>query len=517
MKRIICAVLSACLLIPCAMPFASAKRTAETNAAAENKSAAAENTGYVEAEPFVIIRGMEFGGLIKDPGTEKEEKVRVKLSFSGIVGAVGKALAAGIRDFSVDSAIESVLDYAYSVMSDYACDENGDSVQNIGVPVYDKSVANYPELSGEGGSGEEALARSAAKRYGADKVYYFMYDWRLDPTVNAAKLNGFINNALKDHPEYDKVNAVCCSMGGIVTLAYLTYYGSDKINSLVSDSSVMYGTDVTSELMNGKILFDAAAADRYLSFVAPGAAPLVHMLTKMGFTKKVCNFINSFAEKYQKSIYDRVLLPVYGTMPAIWSIVYNEDYEQAKQFVFGGKEDEYAGLLARTDKFQREVVSRRSETLENAMNAGMKFSVIANYNRPNICAYESAGLQGDGTLETGPMSFGATVSEVGEKLSEEQLVGASPEFVSIDGCINAATAEYKDRTWFVRNCRHVGCIYRSEFTDFVIALAESDVQPLCDTFEGYSRFMISDADENLYPLTEEYIDKIENGSRVPVC
>ena len=96
MKKIICAVLSACLLIPCAMPFASAKRTAETNVAAENKSAAAENTGYVEAEPFVIIRGMEFGGLIKDPGTEKEEKVRVKLSFSGIVGAIGKALAAGI-------------------------------------------------------------------------------------------------------------------------------------------------------------------------------------------------------------------------------------------------------------------------------------------------------------------------------------------------------------------------------------------------------------------------------------
>lgn len=516
MKKIICAILGVCLLIPCAAPFAAAANKStvkETDGAAEGVYETVEN-----AEPFVIIRGMDFNGLKKDAGTDKETSVGVKITFGGIVGALCRAAVAGLKSFSADAAVDVLIDYVYSTMKDYGCDKNGDSADNVTVPLYEKSVANYPELSGEGGNGEEALARTAAKRYGADKVYFFVYDWRLDPTVNAAYLNDLINTALEEHPESKKVNAVCCSMGGIVTLAYMTYYGSDKINSLVSDSSVMYGTDVTSELMLGKVNFDAEAADRYLSFVAPAAAPFVHMLTKIGLTERICGFINSFAEKYKSEIYDRVLLPVYGTMPAIWSIVYNEDYEAAKKFVFDGKEDEYAALIARTDKIQSEIVARRTETLENAMANGMKFSVISNYNRPNICAYESAGLQGDGTLETGPMSFGATVSEVGHELSAEQLAGADEKYVSVDKCINASTAQFADMTWFVRNCRHVGCIYMSEFTHFIFALVESEEQPLCDTLEDYGRFMISDSEEKLYPLTLENIAAIENGAgNSPIC
>lgn len=516
MKKFICALLSACLLIPCAVPFAHARDTASSPEPDENGQ-----NGKVEfvsdAEPFVIIRGMDFGGLIKDAGTENEKKVGVEVSFGGIVGTLGRAAAALVKGGKRE-AVKVIIDYVYSAMADYRCDANGDSAENISVPRYDKSVANYPELCGEGGNGEEALARSAAKRYGADKVYFFVYDWRLDPSVNAAYLNDLINTALKDHPESKKVNTVCCSMGGIVTLAYLTYYGSDKIDSLVSDSSTMYGTDVTSELLTGKILFDADAAERYLTRLVPSASGVLRILTKIGVTEKICAFINSFAEKYREEIYDGVLLPVYGTMPAIWSLVYAKDYDSAKEFVLSGKETEYAGLIARTDKFQSDVVACRRETLANAMANGMKFSVISNYNTPNVCAYESAGLQGDGTLETGPMSFGATVSEVGGVLSEDVLAGVSEEYVSVDGCINAFTAEYRDMTWFVRNCRHVGCIYLSEFTNFVFALAESETQPTCDTLEGYTRFMISDKDENLYPLTIENINGIENGvpSR-PIC
>lgn len=520
MKKFICTLLSVCMLLPCAVPFVSAAEREKKGATNENKQQSdAPSTEFVEdADPFIIVRGMDFGGLIKDAGTEKEENVSVKLTFGGIAGALGKAAAALIRGDGKDAAVEAIIDYVYSTMADYGCDKNGDSAENISVPVYDKSVGNYPELSGEGGNGEEALARSAAKRYGADKVYFFIYDWRLDPAVNAAKLNDFINHALEEHPESEKVNAVCCSMGGIVTLAYLTYYGSEKINSLVSDSSTMYGTDVTTELLTGQVLFDAGAADRYLTRMAPSLSWLIHTLTKTGVTERVCKFINSFAEKYQGMIYDRVLLPVYGTMPAIWSLVYADEYEAAKQFVFGGKEDEYAALIARNDKFQREVVSNRAETLADAMAGGMKFSVISNYNTPNVCAYKSAGLQGDGTLETGPMSFGATVSEVGHELSAEQLAGADEKYVSVDKCINASTAEYRDMTWFVRNCRHVGCIYQSEFTNFIFALVESEVQPTCDNLAGYTRFMISDKDENLYPLTLETINGIENGgSRFPVC
>ena len=95
MKKIICALLSACLLLPCAVPFVAAAEREKKDAANENKQPSdAPSTELVEdADPFIIIRGMDFGGLIKDAGTEKEENVSVKLTFGGIVGALGKAAA----------------------------------------------------------------------------------------------------------------------------------------------------------------------------------------------------------------------------------------------------------------------------------------------------------------------------------------------------------------------------------------------------------------------------------------
>ena len=57
-------------------------------------------------------------------------------------------------------------------------------------------------------------------------------------------------------------------------------------------------------------------------------------------------------------------------------------------------------------------------TMRILMVGGMIFTVVANYNTPNVPVYKNAGLQGDGILETRAMSFGATVSEIGKTLSE---------------------------------------------------------------------------------------------------
>lgn len=457
--------------------------------------------------PFVLVRGMDLtDGLSEYPFTEDEVPVTLAIDAGEIVKTLFKALGAALTKGGKDAAVDVILDYAYNLLKEYSCDANGDSLnKNVGNNrFYPESMAHYPEMFSASGSHEGGILNSAISRYGADNVYYYVYDWRLDAGYNADGLAALIDTALADHGT-DKVNIMCCSMGGIVTLSYLTYYGSEHVNCLVSNSSTMYGTDVATDLFGGKVDFDEDAAVRFLSSKAPGLAGFFKILKMTGIVKLLCNFINNFYADYREEIFDRVLRPVFGTMPQFWDIVQPEKYEECKANIFGDDTAAYAGLIAKTDKIQREVVSKRCETINAAMANGMKFAVIANYNTPNICAYESAGMQGDGTLETRTMSFGALVSDVGGVLTEEALNTGDKKYVSPDQCINASTAAFRDETWFVKDAGHIGGIYGSEYSEFLFRLLDADTQPTVDTFEGYMQFMQTDAAENLSPVTGQTV------------
>lgn len=491
MKKILCIVLSLCMLLPLCFSAGAAAAPAEYR-----------ETPVEDALPVIVVRGMDFtDGLKYDFGTENERTVNVmnNLSFNGVVRALCRACTALVTR-GKRAAVQEVVNFAATLFEGYACDEDGNSLDpRVGGMDYPENVSHYPELWQDSTGHEAGLVHSAADRYGAENVYYLLYDWRLDTLVNAAKLNDMIELACAEH-NCSQVNVVCCSMGGIITLTYLKYYGSYRIHGLVSNSSTMYGTDVTSDLLTGKILFDEDAAYRFLSLKIPKLQLIWNAAYKTGFVGLVCRFINKFAETYRDEIYNGVLIPVFGSMPAFWEIVRHDVYEEAKDYIFGDS-DAYAGLRAKTDKIQNEVCANLPEILENAMAGGMLFGVLANYNTPLAPAYASAALQGDGTLETRMMSFGALVSEVGHKLSDADLAVGEAKYVSADGCINASTALFRDETWFCKDCVHVACGYHSDYTYLVFSILEAETQPTVNTWAKYPQFMQADGEENLTPVT----------------
>ena len=494
MKKRICILLSVCLLLSV---FAPLGRAAGPSVYSE--------TPLSDALPVIVVRGMDFTeGLRYHFGEEDESPVNVmaNLSAGGVIKALYRA-AAAFMTRGKDAAVQEIITFAATLFEGYACDTNGDSLDPaVSGRSYPLSVDHYPELWEDAEGHESGLVHSAADRYGAENVYYFFYDWRIDTLENAAALSEMIDLALADHG-CEQVNLVCCSMGGIVTLTYLNYYGTSKLHALVANSSTMYGTDVTTDLLTGKILFDADAANRFLQEKLPAwLRPLVKAAYKTGLVGRICDFINRFADEYREEIYEGVLTPVFGTMPAFWEIVRPESYEEAKAYVFGDNAETYAGLLAKTDKIQYEVAARCEEIINSAMAGGMLFAALANYNTPLVPAYASAALQGDGTLETRMMSFGALVSEVGGKLSEAQLAVGDAKYVSADHCINASTALFRDYTWFTKDCAHVACRYHSDYTYLVFSILESETQPTVDTWEKYPQFMQADAEENLTPVTD---------------
>lgn len=495
MKKVLCIILSLTLLFSCTLTvFASGEEASGT----VNINAV---TPVETDTPVIIVRGMQFtDGLQFDRGTENARPANVQFDAGELFSYLAKTLAAVISQFSIEAGVSVICEYVVKLFSAYPCDSNGDSLhQNVTAAWYPEAVSEYPEIIDRSSTDEISIVSSFADRYGADMVYYFVYDWRLDPMDNADLLSETVNRALADHG-CEKVDIVCCSMGGSITISYLAEYGHDKVNTVISNTSVMFGSDVITDLFNGKICFDADAVERYVSAMVPSLAGLLRFANITGVLDALCSFINNFAEKYKTQIFDESLVPTFATLPGFWSMMKAESYESAREFIFSGKEAEYAGLLTRLDAFYNNVASKRQTIIDEAIADGMKFAVVASYNTPLVPAYESAKYQGDGMVETSPMSGGALTSVLGSTLTDEQLAIGDSRFISADKCINANTCLYRDYTWFLKDAGHVVGLYGSDCVYFLFALLESEEQPTINTWSKYPQFMQSSAAENLIPL-----------------
>ena len=450
--------------------------------------------------PVIVVRGMNFGGGLQyDRGTENARPANVQFDAGVLFKYLTKTVATLFTTFSFDAAVSVICEYIVTLFEAYPCDENGNSVhQNISAEWYPEAVSSYPQLADTGASDEVSLVASLAARYGGEKVYYFVYDWRLDPMDNADLLDETVKKALSDN-NAEKVDIICCSMGGSITMAYLAEYGYEKIDTVVSNTSVMFGTDIITDLFRGNVCFDADVLETFVTAMVPGLSGIVKLANATGSLDVLCKIVNSFAKKYEEKIYNETLIPTFATLPGFWSMMQSEYYAEARQFIFEGKEDEYAGLLTRLDAYYETVGSKREEILAEAVGGGMKLAIVAAYNTPIAPVYEHAKYQSDGVIETAPMSGGAITSVIGQELPAESLTG-DEKYISADKCINANTCLYKDYTWFIKDSGHVLGLYGSDCTYFLFALLESEAQPDVNTFAQYPQFMQSNDNEELFAL-----------------
>ena len=251
----------------------------------------------------------------------------------------------------------------------------------------------------------------------------------------------------------------------------------------------------------GKVCFEPDTLETFICASVPSLSGLIKFANLTGGLDVLCRIVNGFAKKYEEKIYDETLIPTFASLPGFWSMMQADYYEEARQFIFEGKEEQYAGLLTRLDAFYNNVASKREEILASAVDGGMKLVILACYNTPIAPVYEHAKYQSDGVVETSPMSGGAITSVVGSTLTDEQLAVGDSKYVSADKCINASTCLYRDYTWFMKNAGHVVGAYGSDCVYFLFELLESEEQPTINTWSKYPQFMLSDGNETLAPLT----------------
>lgn len=461
--------------------------------------------------PLVVVGGMNGFPMIRDEGTPDELSAWPpvidfgELAVEAVLGLTASALS---RDWN--KLGDRLVPLANKILEPSACDADGNSKYVLTTTTFPLSMAHYPDYINSRGKNVIGLLRSACDKLGADHVYYFNYDWRLDPIEHAKELNAMIQRA-KAQTGHSKVDLTACSLGGALTLAYFAQFGYDDIDSCLFLSSVFSGSLAASEIMTGKISIDKTALKHYLRLNVNDETyhldyaldAVVEVLDQTGSLETIVSFLNGMLEALKDRVLEEVVVDTLGTMPGMWALVREGAYEQAKSALLDTTK--HATLIARIDDFHYNVRQKRQEIVEDAMRSGVKVFFTSHYEDALIPAFPSAIKQGDGLIETVCTSAGATVALLGETLPEGYIQTnecCGKNHLSPDRVIDASTCMYPEQVWFFRGVAHIGTLYNSEYNDFIFWLLEQEEQPTVWTDAAHPQFMAAgDAGMTLHPTT----------------
>ncbi|MGN0447126.1 MAG: hypothetical protein ACI4GC_01120 [Acutalibacteraceae bacterium] len=338
--------------------------------------------------------------------------------------------------------------------------------------------------------------------------YVFRYDPRLDPWETADLLNSYINSVLAATGK-KKVQLVSRCMGCCFASAYLCKYGADKVDTAIYYASAAKGSTVCGELFYGKLKFDENVLNNYadtymgddeLSSLLAGVISITYSLSLLGAgTGVVTDIFNQMSVE----VWPQLLRTTFANMPAYWAMVSEDYYEGAKNFVFGGYEAEYAGLIKKIDNYHQNVMLKLDSDLKTFVKNGMKIVVLAKYNRPFPPYIESSQVQGDGRINMDDIAFGAVGADIGTYfdvtyLNEARLSGTI-DYISDDLTIDTSTALFPNNTWYVKNIKHG--TFPPSINVMIMDILHKKKQVTVNDFAEYPQFMDFDYDtDTLSPI-----------------
>lgn len=473
---------------------------------------AADKACACGTSPLIVVSGMNAWPLVMDAGTQQEKQVFAP-DTQAILKLVGQ-LAGPVARFAATKDYEKLGDDAlpalYALFEPLACEPDGSSRHSVTTTVFPESMASYPEFVNEEGylTNEPALVRAAANQIGADHVYYFSYDWRLDPMEHAQALHAYVERARRE-TGHDRVNLAGSSMGGTIIASYLAQYGSAEIENYTMLSSAFTGTTIVGDLFTGRIVMDKEALVRFFKETAGQQAvnALLDALDQAGIIDTLLPVLDELVAHLKGRVYDEVFQDTFVTMPGIWALVALEDYVDAKAWLLDPQED--AQLIARLDAYHYNVQAKLPELFREAMKGGTRIHVVSHYNLQGVPLTPSWREQNDGVIDTKFTSGYATCAYLDETLpadyQQKNTVcrGTAHNHISGDRIIDASTCLLPEQTWFLKNLKHVGYRYDTPLMEFILWLCLADRQlTVWDGGGKYSQFMQADPENGALALIQ---------------
>ncbi len=503
--------------------------------------------------PVIIIPDMMEIRYFQNPNTLGDTGREV---FSMKSDRMTSALTSVLSGLSVSSENVSkgsaqVAGAIDEIFANIQLDENGEPVNSkVGVINFNRPVAhNVTEYIFD----EEVMAfvDAAAANVTSEEIFYFNYDWRIDPKTNGILLRDFIDYVKRDTGSA-RVSLVARGYGGVVANAY-AYYETDHakqslasfilLDSLVTGSSLIGSvmsyrvvrtvTDSVEDLGSLLEIGDVykslqgedigAALARYLGQDPAGILSGVfgNILGTSNYSKLIAMIVLSgaasiiqgeglfakFGSGYREIllqadqyVYSKGLRNYLRNMPGLWAVVPQEYYQAAISFLFGT--EEISPALLEKIEHGREIMDHTEITLNTLMSNGVNLDVVAGYNMQILPITAQINEQSDGFQATRYAGIGARTGDIDKNLrTEQRCANGNHNHMEPKRAVDAATCFLPESTWFLRGHRH--CEYSEPTTAaFVAWLVFSEEQRTVWQHEMYPQYIdVSLVDGTLSPYS----------------
>lgn len=460
--------------------------------------------------PLVVVSGMGSLPLIKDRGLSSEIQAWPPVvDKNALIAAAVAGTAAAAVSGNPGKLLDFVLPAVKKIVEPAACDADGNSKYDVGFRTFPSSMADYPDFVAEAGSSERGMMRGACDVLGSSHVYFFKYDWRLDPIDNAEDLHALIQTAVWE-TGHQQVDLGVASSGGNVTLAYFQKYGGASVENCVFASSVFGGSLMAGDLFSKRIAIDKDYLVTYLRSQTDASREsgsfetlALDLADGLGLLNIPVGFANRLIGRLIPRVFDEVLKDTFCAYPGLWALIRDEDYETAKAGLLDRTVN--ANLIRRIDAFHYNIRENRKPILDAVMEQGVRVAFCSHYNSYTAPFFPSSSQHSDDTVESVCTSAEAYFAPLGSTLpkgyeQKKRLDGKN--YLSPDNIVDASASMFPDKVWFFKNVGHVGCAYGSEHNAFVLWLLWYDGQPTVWSDAAHPQFMATDDDgKTLYPLT----------------
>ncbi len=395
-----------------------------------------------------------------------------------IIAVFGGLLAANPRVFGT-FAIRG----ADKLMGELACNPDGSAAEYTGV--------DFNPAPTEDTHKEAAFTEECGR-------FNFSYDWRISPIDNAEILKTYVDN-VKELTGHDEVILAAHSQGNTIIATYLQIYSSKGIEKVIFLSPAYQGIsligglftrevgvknrgDDFTEYINGLIGYNDAESQLIVS--------LISLINSYGIFDAFMNYLQFFLDKELDRVYDELLIDLFGTMAGLWTFVPAEDYEAAKDKMFGHNPEKYAELIKKTDYYHDNVQTKLVDILKKAKANGTDIVIAAGYNISTIPVTNFEVSHSDMLIDTEYMTIGATCASYGETLGENYKQAnkvCGHNHISPEKYIDASTCAFPEYTWFFSGNGH--STFDDCYNEFIEWAIRYDGQPTVNSADKYPQYM----------------------------
>ena len=452
--------------------------------------------------PTIYVKG--YGSYIYN---EEGEKIGpVDLPEGYITDAVKDCMPLFVRAYitktkaDIEAYKTKLLGWIAPLYADLILDENGDKRDDSHIWFTVPSSVRDQKIGGV---------------YPVD-AYNFNHDWRIDPWETADLIAQYVDVVLAGTGAR-KVNLIGRCEGSCHVMAYLAKYGHEKVNRVFFNCPSIDGYLLSSQLFSGKVNFDAENIDLWLNtndqdITLPEGEIFELLRTTLDLFAATPGIdlsgvlLNDVFDTVLRPVLPDVMLATYANMPGMWAMTSEADFEDAISYVFEGKEQKYAGLIAKIRNFHENVAMKEAQIIADCQADGVEFGVMTKYGYPSVPIFVESDLLSDGYTALQYSSFGATTSDYNTTLHasyiKSQEAKGLGKYISADKKVDASTCLLPDTTWFVGGISHVNFPEAMEI--LMQHFLTSDNLFTVDSDPRYPQFSLYDeSKEVLVPLTEK--------------